>query len=60
MDPKVTVSYPFATQTKTWSTKELVNAGKNPVWRESVSVDVKSLSGYLVMTVYDVDVFNNE
>jgi len=60
MDPKVTVSYPFATQTKSWSTKELVNAGKNPVWKESVSVDVKSLSGYLLMTVYDVDVFNNE
>lgn len=60
MDPLVTVSYPFATQTKSWSTKEQVNAGKTPRWNESVSVDVKSLAGYLVMTVYDVDVFSNE
>jgi len=60
MDPKASIMYPDATQTKTWYTKELVNAGKNPVWRESVSVDVKKINGFLEISVFDVDVFSNE
>lgn len=60
MDPIVVVNYPDATKTKTWSTKEAEDAHFNPKWNESVAVDVKSLGGYLVMKVYDKDLFMDE